>query len=318
MIDSPLAEAGAWLGALSVGAMLFAVVRVVGRARHAGHARSRVRLSRIGGEAVAASGVPSSAATVLRTRRGPAAPAVRAWVTSAGLEWEPVDILLLTALSALIPALITLALTRAAVPAVVVALLGALGPALLIRRKAARRRRLMSEQVVDTVELVASSLRAGFGVVQGLELAAREQPEPMSGELRRVVREINLGGSTEDALGRFAQRAADVDVSLVTTAVLVQRRVGGDLSEVLLNLAGTIRERIRVRGEVQALTAQARMSAWVVGLLPVALAGALFILSPQHVGLLITDPAGRIIAGGALMLELVGFWLVQRVARIDY
>ncbi len=308
---------GAWLAALAVGALLFAVVRITGRVLDAGHERSRRRLARIGGQA-RLPGAHHDPAPVLRVRRGPAAPALRAWVTSAGLEWEPVDLLLLTGLSAGIPALAAFALSQSVLLTSLVALAGAIVPALLVRRKAARRRRQMSAQVVDTVELVASSLRAGFSVVQGLELAAREQPEPMSGELRRVVREINLGGTTEEALERFAQRAADVDVSLVTTAVLVQRRVGGDLSEVLLNLAGTIRERIRVRGEVQALTAQARMSAWVVGLLPVALAGTLFLLSPQHIGLLITDPAGRIIAGSALLLEVVGFWLVQRIAQIDY
>ena len=319
MIESaPLAASGPFAAAIAVGALLFAATRLTGAMFDRGHARSRRRLASVSADWVGGSGAVPVAETVIRRHRGPATPALREWVSRSGLQWEPIDLLVLTLMSAAIPAGLALAVTGSAPVALFLGGIGAGMPWLLIRRKAAKRSGLLNTQVVDMVELIAASLRAGFGVVQSLELAAREQPEPMSGELRRVVREIHLGGNTEEAFERFAKRTNDIDLTLVVTAVLVQRRVGGDLSEVLLNLAGTIRDRIRVRGEVRALTAQARMSAWVVGLLPVGLGGALFLLSPEHVGLLVTDPLGRLMAGGALTLELVGFWLVQRVAKIDY
>lgn len=234
------------------------------------------------------------------------------------MSWEPVDLFVLTGAGAVVFGFLALIVTREVLFAVPVAAAGAAGPWVLVHRRASVRRVRLNTQVVDMVELLASSLKSGFGVVQSLDLAAREQPEPMSGELQRVTREIHLGSNTEESLERFARRTGDADLTLVITAVLVQRRVGGDLAEVLLNLAGTIRDRIRVRGEVQALTAQARMSAWVVGLLPVVLSAVLSILAPAHIGLLFTDPVGRLMAGGAVLLELVGFWLVQRVAQIEY
>lgn len=316
MIDAaPLAPAGAIAAALTTGALLFALTRVAGRVLDGGHAHSRARLHRITDSASVDRPVR---ARLMRSRRGPAAPALRGWIVQAGMPWEPVDLFVLTGASAVVPGVLLLLATRQPLLALIVGLAGASAPWILLRRKAAARSDRLNTQVVDMVELLASSLKSGFGVVQSLDLAAREQPEPMSGELKRVVREIHLGSNTEEALERFARRAADADLTLVVTAVLVQRRVGGDLAEVLLNLAGTIRDRIRVRGEVRALTAQARMSAWVVGMLPIALSAALFVLAPAHVSLLFTDPVGRLMAVGAALLEMVGFWMVQRVSQIEY
>lgn len=316
-VASPLVPGGALAGALAAGALVFALTRIAGRVLDGGHARSRARLQRM---AAGATAEDSSAvrAQVMRSRRGPAAPALRGWIAQAGMPWEPVDLLVLTGVSAAVVGLLAMVVTRQPLLALVATAAGASAPWVLLHRKAATRSTRLNAQVVDMVELLASSLKSGFGVVQSLDLAAREQPEPMSGELQRVVREIHLGSNTEESLGRFARRAGDADLTLVMTAVLVQRRVGGDLAEVLLNLAGTIRDRIRVRGEVRALTAQARMSAWVVGMLPVVLTAALFVLAPAHISLLFTDPVGRLMAVGASLLEVVGFWMVQRVSRIDY
>ncbi|TAJ17845.1 MAG: secretion system protein [Dehalococcoidia bacterium] len=314
---SPLAAEGAIAAAVAVGSSLFAATRIVGRAIDGGHAHSRARLGRITAGASVDAPIGTRVA-MMRARRGPAVPALRAWITKAGVPWEPIDLLVLTLVTGALASLLVFAVARQPLAALAVAPVGAAAPWMLLHRKAASRGTRLNTQVVDMVELLASSLKSGFGVVQSLEMAAREQPEPMSGELRRVVREIHLGSNTEESLERFAQRAGDADLTLVVTAVLVQRRVGGDLAEVLLNLAGTIRDRIRVRGEVRALTAQARMSAWIVGMLPVALSGALFVLAPAHISLLFTDPTGRLMAMGAITLEVVGFWMVQRVSQIDY
>jgi tight adherence protein B len=171
---------------------------------------------------------------------------------------------------------------------------------------------------VETLEIVASSLRSGFGFVQSVELAAREQRDPIASELAQCIREINLGAGTDEALTRLVERAGDPDLELAVDAVVIQRRVGGDLSEVLGNIAHMIRERIRIRGEINTLTAQARMSSWIIGLLPAALAGAMALLQPEHMRLLIEHPVGRLMVGVAILMEVVGFLLIRRIASIEY
>lgn len=317
MTVSALAADGVFVASVAAAALAFALVRTAGRVAGRGHARSRQRLGAIVDGASPLAPAPPEA-RVLRERRGPAMPALRRLITQAGLPWEPVDLFVMTGVAAAASGVLAAWATGAPALGVLAAFPGAAAPWVTLRRKGAARSARLNGQVADMVELLASSLKSGFGVVQSLDLAAREQPEPMASELLRVVREIHLGSQTEEALERFARRSGDADLTLVITAVLVQRRVGGDLAEVLLNLAGTIRDRVRMRGEVRALTAQARMSAWVVGVLPLALSAALFVLAPAHISLLATDPTGRLMAALAVMLEVVGFWMVQRVSQIEY
>ena len=204
-------------------------------------------------------------------------------------------------------------------PLALLALLGGcVAPPMLVARRAASRARRLNAQVAQTIELIASSLRSGFGFMQSLEFAAREQVDPIATELRFTIREVEFGLSVDEALERLLARTGDEDLALVVSAVLIQRRVGGDLGEVLTNIAQMIHDRVRIRGEIRTLTAQARMSAWVVGMLPLGFAAVMTALQPAHMAVMIDEPLGRLMVMGAVGLQFIGFMIVRRIAQIDY
>lgn len=291
--------------------------------------RSAVRLAQLAGGGPVDMGerrVEQRPESALRRRGGlerrlAEVPLLASWRTDlerAGLPWQLRDYIGVVAAVGFgvgATAALVAGTLLAAIPAAAV---GAGLPVLLVKRKVARRAAKLNEQVMETIDLVASSLRSGFGFVQSLELAAREQPEPISGEIARTVYEMNLGVEMDEALERLVERTGDQDLDLVITAVLIQRRVGGNLAEVLMNISQTIRNRVRVRGEIRTLTAQARMSAWIVGLLPFALGGAMLALNPAYMSVLWTEPVGRLLMGVAAVMQVIGVFMVRRMAAIEY
>lgn len=310
--------AWALIAALATAGALFALVRGVTLALDADHRQSRSHLATLGtGPAPTAVG---RTRTRTRRREGGGTPdGMRRWLRRAGLAWEPADLFGVSLATAAVPgAVVAVATGGSAVAGTLVAALGAMLPALVIQQRASRRAAALNGQVVETLEVVASSLRSGFGFIQSLELAAREQPEPISAELLQTIREVNLGAATDEALQRLVERTGDADLALAINAVVIQRRVGGDLSEILGNISHMIRERIRIRGEIKTLTAQARMSAWIIGMLPIGLAIALTLMQPDQMRVFIDDPVGRILVATGAGLQVIGFMAVQRVAAIEY
>lgn len=198
------------------------------------------------------------------------------------------------------------------------AVVGYMLPAVLVSLRRGKRLKALNGQVVECLELIATSLRSGFSFLQGLEAVRQEMDAPLADEIGKTLREISLGSSTEDALNNLGYRTGDADLALAITAVLVQRRVGGNLAEVLTNISHTLRERIRIRGEVNTLTAQARGSGMIVGLLPVGLAAVLFVLNPAYVSTLVTHPTGRLMLGAAVLSELVGIFLIRKMIEVDF
>jgi tight adherence protein B len=293
----------------------FALVRGVATALDGGHSASRVRLQSF----APAEDAPHTGRRSRRGRRGaPSNTDTGRWLRRAGLSWEPRDFVVLTVTAGLATAALMIALTGSVVAGCAAGGLGAAVPAVLVQRKSRTRAAALNSQVVETLEIITSSLRSGFGFVQSLELAAREQREPIAGELMQTIREINLGASTDEALSRLVERTGDEDLQLAIDAVVIQRRIGGDLSEVLANISTMIRERIRIRGEIQTMTAQARMSSWIVGLLPLVLAGVMTLLQPEQMRVLIDTPVGRLMVFGALVMQIIGFMMVRRIAAIAY
>lgn len=248
----------------------------------------------------------------------PAAAMLKRDLRRAGLAWQTKDYLGVIAVSTVAFGGVGFLLVGSPPGAFVAALPGAAFPVLLVKRAGGRRAARMNTQVVDLIDVLASSLRSGFGFLQSIELAARQQDDPLGGELKQVLREVSLGMSTEDALDRLVVRSEDQDIEMVITAVQIQRRVGGNLAEVLDNISHMIRDRTRVRGEVKTLTAQARMSAWIVGLLPIALSLIITLIQPDYIGTLFTDAVGRLLVMIAIVLQITGFILVRRIAAIDY
>ncbi len=155
-----------------------------------------------------------------------------------------------------------------------------------------QRKRLTSfaRQLPDTITLLANSLRAGSSFLQGLELVTREARPPISEEFERVVREMSLGVALQPALGNLVRRVASEDLELMVTAINIQSQVGGNLATVLDSIAYTIRERVRIQGEIKTLTAMQRYSGYVITLLPVGLAGLLFLISPSYITAMLEKP----------------------------
>ena len=156
-------------------------------------------------------------------------------------------------------------------------------PRFYIRTMAKKRMQTFDAQLSDTLNLWVNALRSGYSVLQSMEAIATELPPPVSAEFERVVQEVRLGLSVEQALANMYRRVPSEDLDLVITAVNIQREVGGNLAEVLDTISYTIRERVRIKGEIRTLTAQGRVSGWIISLLPVVLGFILYLINPEYV-----------------------------------
>ncbi len=197
------------------------------------------------------------------------------------------------------------------------ALLGYMLPALWVSLRRRRRLRAIDRQLVEGLTQVSNAIRAGFAMLQAFDAAAQRLQQPLSQEFGRLVADVRLGSSLEDALVAMGNRIGSYDLDLVVTAVLIQRSTGGNLSEILDNVAQTIRERDRIRGEIRTLTAQQRFASWVLSLWPVVLAFIFFLLNPDLMSNLWTEPAGIVLLIVAAGLQLVGFLTIRRVINIE-
>jgi tight adherence protein B len=191
-------------------------------------------------------------------------------------------------------------------------------PVLRARSRALAREARLTEQLPDALDLLARSLAAGQGLVDGLRGVAEEIPAPLGPAFARAWEEQNLGRDLRDVLGDLCARHPRVfDLRIFSSAVLLQRQTGGNLVEILQNLARTLRERAAFRGRVRALTAEARFTGWVLGGLPFAVAGLLLLVQPGYLAPLVRDPLGRTILLGCSGAFVVGVALIRRAARVE-
>ena len=197
---------------------------------------------------------------------------------------------------------------------------GAFLPGFYVRWQKKARLKKFDNQLGDMLNLMVNGLRAGFSTMQAMEAVSRELPAPISTEFHRVVQEMQLGISMEEALDHMLRRINSDDLDMVITAINVQREVGGNLAEILDTISYTIRERVRIRGEISALTAQGRATAWVISMLPVALTGILFLVNREY----IMEPfssgtpiCGYLMFGTAGLMIISGFFITQKIVDID-
>ena len=169
------------------------------------------------------------------------------------------------------------------VVAIVGGLIGFFIPPIYVGRAKSGRLKAFDNQLADMLNLVVNGLRAGFSTLQAMEAVSHEMPTPISDEFRRVVQEMQLGITMEDALEHLMRRIQSDDLDLVVTAINVQREVGGNLAEILDVISFTIRERVRIKGEISALTAQGRATAWVISALPIALVVLLYLVNRPYI-----------------------------------
>ncbi len=197
------------------------------------------------------------------------------------------------------------------------AVLGYSLPAIWLGSKRSGRAKKIDGQMVEMLGMVSNSLKSGYGLMQSFEFTANQMDAPLGTELKRMLRDANLGMSAEDALQAMGDRIGSPDLEMVLTAVNIQRSVGGNLAEVLESVAFTMRERERIRGEIATLTSQQRMTGIVIGGLPVGMLLLFLLISPEYVGLLFTTNAGRVMLLAAVVLEFLGAFSMKRLLAID-
>lgn len=199
------------------------------------------------------------------------------------------------------------------------AVIGLFMPRLMVKSSQAKRLKNFDEQLADMLNLMVNGLRAGYSTMQAMEAVSREMPPPICDEFRRVVQEMQLGIPMETALDNLLRRIPSDDLDLVITAINVQREVGGNLAEILEAIAHTIRERIKLKGEIRVLTSQGRITGWLISLLPIILTVFLMIVSPGYMGGLVENRmCGWPMLGIGLGLIGTGAAIIQKIVSIDY
>jgi tight adherence protein B len=190
-------------------------------------------------------------------------------------------------------------------------------PRLYLNRRRKSRVNRLNAQLPEALSIISNALKAGFGLLQAMDNASEQLSHPISTEFGRTIHEMNVGSSAEEALVNLSERCGSYDLDIVVTAILVQRTVGGNLGEILDNVAETMRERIRIRGEIQTLTAQQKLTGLVIGFIPLGV-GVLFqIMSPGYIEPLFTTFIGRFMIGLAVVLEVIGLMVIQRILDIE-
>jgi tight adherence protein B len=182
-----------------------------------------------------------------------------------------------------------------------------------------RRARLKKFEAVfpETLEFISRSMRAGHAFSVSLEMIHREFPEPVGGEFRRTFEEHNLGLPLETALQKLAQRVPSLDVHFFVSAVLLQKRTGGNLAEILDKLAYVIRERFKLRGRIRAVSAHGRMTATSLSAIPVAVGVLMFFTNPDYVTFFFEDEVGNLMMGGAIALQVIGYLVMKKIVNIE-
>lgn len=180
-----------------------------------------------------------------------------------------------------------------------------------------KRLKAFNDQLGDILNMLVSGIRAGYSILQAMEAVSKEMGPPASEEFARVVREVQLGIPMSQALDNLLRRVPSDDLDMTITAIKVQQEVGGNLAEVLDNISFTIRERVRIKGEIRALTAQARVSAYIVSFLPVGLAILVYFINPTFMGKMFTHPCGWIMLGVAAVGIVAGFFITRKIADIE-
>lgn len=200
---------------------------------------------------------------------------------------------------------------------IVLALVGYMLPAFYVGLKKRHRKHTIDRQLVEALSHIANSIRAGFAMLQAIDAAAQRLQPPLSEEFSRLVTDVRLGASLEDSLTAMGSRVNSYDLDMMITAILIQRSSGGNLSEVLDNVAETIRDRDHIRGEIRVMTSQQRFSAWVLSLWPLVLAGIFFLLNHDVMSNLWTEPAGIVMLVTAGTFQLLGFLTIRRIIAIE-
>lgn len=196
-------------------------------------------------------------------------------------------------------------------------LAGWLAPHFLLGRSEKARLKAFGQQLPDALSIIANALRSGYSFLQAMDVVSREMPDPIAKEFNLVLRETRVNIPVEDALNNLVNRVKSADLDLVVTAVSIQRQVGGNLAEVLDKISGTIKDRVRLQGEIRTLTTQGRFSGWIVCLLPVGLAVMFQIISPGYLNPLFQNPIGWFLVFIGVVMQGIGIFMIRNMVNLE-
>ncbi len=207
--------------------------------------------------------------------------------------------------------------TRLLIIAVAAAALGATLPYMYVKRRKAKRLEAFEEAFPESIDLLGRAIRAGHAFSTGLQMVADESPEPLASEFRQVFEEQRFGLALEDTLLGLADRIDLVDMRIFVTAVMIQREVGGNLAEILDNIAHTIRERFTIQRQVRVYTAQGRFTGYLLAALPILLGLVVYSMNREYMSVLFHEPVGRMMVTMAAILQVMGYFVIRKIIDID-
>ncbi|WEG13582.1 type II secretion system F family protein [Pullulanibacillus sp. KACC 23026] len=240
-----------------------------------------------------------------------------AFLRSAGVHWQPGEYMAFRVIAAIIAAGLLDILHVSWVLPILGAFIGFFYPKLWVSGKRKKRLKQFNDGLADMISSLINSLRAGFSFLQALKAVEEESEEPIKGEIGQVLKEMQYGSSLEEALKNLYERVPSDDLDILIQAVLIQRQVGGNLATVLSSIVETIRERIKLQGQVKTLTAQGKMSGMVIGGLPFGLGGIIFVISPSYMSALFHNVIGILLISVAVVSGIIGFVLIQKITKVE-
>jgi tight adherence protein B len=239
------------------------------------------------------------------------------WLAATGSTLSVAEYWLMQGGAALIGLLAGWAISGYFAGGVLLAVLGWAVPGFLLQRRQARRARQFADQLPDMLTMLVGSLRAGYSLLHACRVIQQEMPEPMAGEFGQMLREIALGYSITEALDHLVERLENEDLELIVTSIHVQHEVGGSLADVLETISETIRERIRILGEIKAMTSQQRMTGWMMTMLPFGLATFMMLINPDYMMDLFKPGWTLAIPIGAVVMIIIGNIVMRMVVKIE-
>ncbi|MCI1930724.1 MAG: type II secretion system F family protein [Clostridia bacterium] len=217
-----------------------------------------------------------------------------------------------------VPILVTFFLGASVVTSIAAAIIGFCIPPFFVRKAWKKRQQEFIRQLGEALVIMSNCIKAGFSFLQAMESIAEDMQPPISTEFSRTIREMRFGVTKNVALNHMVERVKNDDLGLLVSAVMTSEQVGGNLSEILDTISDTIKDRIRIKQEVRVLTAQGRMSGIVIGLLPVFIILFLMILNPDYFISFFESLIGKIMLGISVFMELIGFFIINKIVDIEY
>lgn len=239
-------------------------------------------------------------------------------LAAAGIQISGEEYLRIWVMVTFLPALVLIWMGVSVITAFAMMVLGLLIPPLLVGNARKKRAALFDKQLGEALLIMSNSLRAGYTFQQSMESIARDMQPPLSDEFKIVIREIDMGASMETALKHMVERTKNDDVKILVSAVLISSQVGANLADVLDNISGTIKGRLEMKEQIKVLTAQGRLSGIIVGAIPIVLFLVLMIINPTYIGSFIATPIGIGMLMIGIVMEVVGFIVINRIIDIKY